>query len=209
MNTANESQQENNFISRRPSSPRGFENTIPNENYLIHFAQCFLLGRKMQWLFVHCEQGFSWEQRGIVWCFCTLHVAFRTRNTFVVCALCALPFIRAKISLVICAPHAVLLERGILCFMYTLRVAFRTRNTFLGTCAVLLERGILCFLCTSHGAFRTRNTLYVVRFANISLVIFSLRTVLLEREIYCFLCTSHGTFRTRNNLFFVLFTRCF
>ena len=48
MNTANESQQENNFISRRPSSPRGFENTIPNGNYLIHFAQCFLLGQKMQ-----------------------------------------------------------------------------------------------------------------------------------------------------------------
>lgn len=123
-----------------------------------------LFARTKNAVIVHCEQGFSWEQRGIVWCFCTLHVAFRTRNTFVVCALCALPFIRAKISLVICAPHAVLLERGILCFMYTLRVSFRTRNTFLGTCAVLLERGILCF--------------------------YALRTVLLERGILCMLCAS-------------------
>ena len=130
MNTANESQQENNCTPRRSSSPRGFENTIPNGNYLIHFAQCFLLGRKMQWLFVHCEQGFFWEQRGIVWCLCTSRVAFRTRNTFVVCALCALPFIRAKISHVICAPHAVLLEREMLCFMCTLRGAFRTRIAF-------------------------------------------------------------------------------
>ena len=30
MNTANESQKENNFIPRRPSSPKGFESTIPN-----------------------------------------------------------------------------------------------------------------------------------------------------------------------------------
>ena len=30
MNTANESQKENNFIPRRPSSPKGFESTILN-----------------------------------------------------------------------------------------------------------------------------------------------------------------------------------
>ena len=165
MNTANESQQENNFIPRRPSSPRDFENTIPNGNYLIHFAQFFLLGRKMQWLFVHCEQGFFWEQRGIVWCLCTSHVTFRTRNTFVVCALCVLPFIGAKISLVICAPHAVLLERGILCFTYTLRGAFKTRNTFF--------RHL-------RGAFRTRNSLFFMHFARCK--------ILLNMDCCC-LCT--------------------
>ena len=136
MDTANDSQKEKNLIPRRPSSPKSFENTIPNRNYLIHFAQCFLLRRKMQWLFVRCEQGLFLEQRGIVWCLCTSRVAIRTRNTFVVCALRALLFIRAKISLVICAPHA-----------------------------VLLKRGILCFLCTSRGAFRTRNTLFFMHFA--------------------------------------------
>ena len=65
MNTANESQKENNFIPRRPSGPKGFENTIPNGNYLVHIAQWFLLRREMQWFFVHCEQGFFLEQRGI------------------------------------------------------------------------------------------------------------------------------------------------
>ena len=39
MNTANESQKENNFIPRRPSGPKGFENTILNGNYLVHIAQ--------------------------------------------------------------------------------------------------------------------------------------------------------------------------
>ena len=39
MNTANESQKENNFIPRRPSGRKGSENTIPNGNYLVHIAQ--------------------------------------------------------------------------------------------------------------------------------------------------------------------------
>ena len=58
MNTANESQKKGNLNSRRSVKCFAlFVNTIPNGNYLVHFAQCFLLRREMQRLFVHCGQG--------------------------------------------------------------------------------------------------------------------------------------------------------
>ena len=140
---------------------------------------------------------------------CTSSVAFRTRNTFVVSALCALLFSIAKISVVTCVLHAVLLERGILCLLCILRGAFRTRNSL--------------FLCTSHGDFRTRNTHVVcanneVLLKQGTLFDCALHAVLLEREILhfflrtsrvafqhnkdycCCLCTLRGDFRMRNTL---------
>ena len=94
-------------------------------------------------------------------------VAFRTRNAFVVCALRALLFIKAKVSLVICALYAVLLEWGII---------------FLGAFyVVLLEQGILLlfvhfmqyfwneeysrYLCTLCGTFSSARTFLFVHFA--------------------------------------------
>ena len=55
MNTANESQKENNFIPRRPSSPKGFESTIPNtiQYFIYPTLHTVFLERGILLLFVH------------------------------------------------------------------------------------------------------------------------------------------------------------
>ena len=153
MNTANESQKENNFFPTDPPALR--VSKTPFLMGIIWSIQCavlFLPRREMQWLFVYCKQGFFFGTR----------VAFRTRNTFVVCALRTLLFSRAKISPVIWALQAVLLERGILYFWCTSLRALRTRNTL--------------FFIYFSGAFRTTNTH----------VVCALHAVLLERGILLF-----------------------
>ena len=151
-NTANESQKENNFFPTDPPAQRASKTP-------------FLMG--IIWS-IQCEVLFAKTRNAMVVCllqarlFFGTRVAFRTRNTFVVCALSTLLFSRAKISPIICALQAVLLERGILCFWCTSLRALRTRNTL--------------FFIYFSGAFRTTNTH----------VVCALHAVLLERGILLF-----------------------
>ena len=153
MNTANESQKENNFFPTDPPAQRASK--TPFLMGIIWSIQCAVL-------------FFAKTRNAVVVCllqarlFLGTSVTFRTRNTFVVCALRTLLFSRAKISPVICALQAVLLERGILCFWCTSLRALRTRNTL--------------FFIYFSGAFRTTNTHFVC----------ALHAVLLERGILLF-----------------------
>ena len=62
MNTANESQKENNLFPTDPPAQR--PSKTPFLMGIIWSIQCavlFLPRREMQWLFVYCKQGFVWE----------------------------------------------------------------------------------------------------------------------------------------------------
>ena len=143
MNAANEGRKKN-FLSIRPSIPKGFEFTIPGSDCFLHLARYF-------------------QKEEYSCCFCTSRGAFKTRNTLDVYALSTV-LLEKRNTIVVFALNAVLLERGIQlmlmplarylqkqeysCCFYTSRGAFRTRNAInvyaLG--AVLLERGILLLL---------------------------------------------------------------
>ena len=128
---------------------------------------------------------------------CTSRIAFRTRNTFVVCALRALPFSRVKITVVVCALQTVLLERGILLFFVHFTRCFSVQQRllllFVHFTQCFLNEEYSCYLCTVFCALNA-----VLLELGILLLFVHFTECFWNEEYFCCLCTSRGAFSTRN-----------